>query len=350
MKTDHRLPLAIALLSALLFAAATPISKLLLVGLEPIRLAGLLYIGAALGVLPVVLRERRARVRPAMNRANRMRLTGAILCGGVLGPITYLTGLRIASATSVSLWLNLELVATALLGHFVFRDHLGRYGWFGVAGVVGAGVLLSAGEGSHVVAAGLVALACVFWGIDNHLTALIDGITPAQSTLWKGLAAGSFNVVLSAFMGASWPAAWQVMTALVLGAFSYGASIALYISSAQKLGATRAQIVFASSPFLAALLSAFLLSEHFGLLHLAAIMLLGAAVVMILRDRQVHEHEHVHEAIDHEHNHRHDDGHHPHEHVGMPASKQHSHWHHHEPITHRHPHWPDLHHRHEHGP
>lgn len=348
MKTEHGFPLAIALFSALLFAAATPLSKLLLAGFDPIRLAGLLYLGAALGVLPVVLWGRREGTRPTMNRTNRIRLSGAILCGGILGPIAYLIGLRSASATSVSLWLNLELVATALLGHFVFRDHLGRYGWIGVSGILGAGMLLSAGAGSNMVAAGLIALACVFWGVDNHLTALIDGITPAQSTLWKGIAAGTFNVVLSVFIGASWPATWQVMTALVLGAFSYGASIVLYISAAQKLGATRAQIVFASSPFLAALLSAFILSERLESLHLVAIGLLGVAVFMIIRDRQVHEHEHVHEAIDHEHSHRHDDGHHAHEHADLSAPTRHSHWHHHEPLTHRHPHWPDLHHRHEH--
>jgi drug/metabolite transporter (DMT)-like permease len=283
-----------------------------------------------------------------MNPANRVRLAGAILCGGVLGPIAYLIGLRMASATSVSLWLNLELVATAVLGHFVFRDHLGRYGWFGVAGVVGAGVLLSGSEGSNIAAAGLVTLACLFWGIDNHLTALIDGITPAQSTLWKGLAAGIFNICLSMFTEAPWPNSEQIVAALALGAFSYGASIALYISSAQKLGATRAQIAFASSPFLAALLSVLLLSEPLGMVHVGAAVLLCAAVVMILRDRQVHEHEHAHGAIDHEHSHRHDDGHHLHDHPGLPISTRHSHWHHHEPLAHHHPHWPDLHHRHEH--
>lgn len=348
MKTDRGLSLALALLSALLFAAATPLSKLLLAEFEPIRLAGLLYLGASLGVLPVVLRERRARVSPAMNRANRLRLAGAILCGGVLGPVVYLIGLRIASSMSVSLWLNLELVATALLGHFIFRDQLGRYGWLGVAGIVAAGVLLSIGEGSLLFAAGLIALACFFWGIDNHLTALIDGISPAQSTLWKGLAAGSFNIGVSVFAGTSWPSSKHVLTAIALGAFSYGVSISLYIASAQKLGATRAQIIFASSPFLAALLSTLLLSEPFGLLHAVAIVLLAAAVFMILRDQQVHDHVHLHTAIDHEHSHHHDDGHHLHDHSGVPASNRHSHWHHHEPLAHRHPHWPDLHHRHPH--
>ena len=47
-----------------------------------------------------------------------------------------------------------------------------------------AGIILSIGEGMSGIWAGLLVLgACVSWGLDNHFTALIDGITPSQSTL-----------------------------------------------------------------------------------------------------------------------------------------------------------------------
>lgn len=348
MQFKGAFPLVTALVSALLFAAATPVSKVLLSGSAPVLLAGLLYLGAAIGVLPVVLVERRRGVSKTYDAASRWRLFGAILCGGVLGPIAYLFGLKLAAASSVSLWLNLELVATAVLGHFLFRDHLGRFGWAGVVGVVTAGAMLSFGAGSNVLAILLVTAACAFWGLDNHLTALIDGITPAQSTLWKGMAAGTFNIVLATILGASWPGASTWSVALLVGALSYGVSIALYIASAQQLGATRAQIIFASSPFLAAVLSAIFLSEPFGVVHLFAVGVLIVSVFLLLKDRQVHLHEHTHEQLEHDHSHRHDDEHHTHTHDGLPSSTRHTHRHAHEPVTHRHPHWPDLHHRHEH--
>lgn len=348
MKVKGAFPLILALVSALLFAAATPVSKAMLSGTAPVLLAGLLYLGAAIGVLPIVLSGSQDGSPKRYNTINRWRLIGAIICGGVLGPIAYLFGLKLASASSVSLWLNLELVATAVLGHLVFRDHLGRFGWMGVVGVVGAGALLSLDGRGNLPAALLVATGCLFWGIDNHLTALIDGISPAQSTLWKGLAAGSFNIALAMLLGASWPSAPMIGLALAVGALSYGASIALYIASAQQLGATRAQIVFASSPFLAAALSSVFLSEPFGGYHAVAVVVLIVSVVLLLKDREVHEHEHTHEYMEHDHSHRHDDGHHTHTHEDQPASARHSHWHTHEPMTHRHPHWPDLHHRHGH--
>jgi hypothetical protein len=46
----------------------------------------------------------------------------------MLGPLLLLLGLRAAPAASVSLWLNLELAATLLLGALLFRDPLGRRG------------------------------------------------------------------------------------------------------------------------------------------------------------------------------------------------------------------------------
>jgi drug/metabolite transporter (DMT)-like permease len=340
-------PALFALLSAALFGAATPASKLLLDSLAPLQLAGLLYLGAALGAAPAALGRGRRAPLPR-DPANRLRLAGAVLFGGVLGPVLLLLGLRAAHAASVSLWLNLELAATAALGALVFRDPLGRLGWAGVAGVLASGVLVSYGEGASGLAAGaLVAAACLCWGLDNHWTALQSGVPAAASTLWKGAAAGSANLLLSLLWLPFEAPAAAVATALVVGALCYGASITLYVLAAQGLGATRAQLVFASAPFFGLALSAALLGEPLAPPQLAAAALMGASVALVFRDR--HAHPHVHHALAHTHWHRHDDDHHLHLHPGAPASLHHAHWHDHEPLRHAHPHWPDLHHRHDHG-
>ena len=338
--------MAMALLSAALFGAATPASKLLLHDLSPFTLAGLLYLGAALAVARRALRGNVARWR--LDRRNALRLGGAVLFGGGLGPVLLLLGLRLASAASVALWLNLEMVATAVLGALVFRDHLGRLGWAGVLGVVLAGVLLSFEEGAAGPKAGLfVAAACVCWGLDNHLTALIDGITPTQSTLCKGLAAGAVNLAIGLVLEPFRAGPGTVALATLVGCASYGASIALYIAAAQQMGATRAQMAFASAPFFGVALAATVLREPISEGQIGAAGLLVASLVLLFRDR--HSHEHVHEETAHAHMHRHDDGHHTHVHPGLPSCTRHSHRHEHERIVHSHPHWPDLHHRHAHG-
>jgi drug/metabolite transporter (DMT)-like permease len=339
---------AVALLSALLFGASTPASKLLLGTQGAFQLAGLLYLGAALGMAPLVARELSAGATLRLDRSNALRLCGAVLCGGALGPVLLLAGLRLAGAGSISLLLNLEMVATAVLGVALFREHLGRSAWLGVAGVVLASALVGAQGGSPgLAAAALVAAACTCWGLDNHLTALIDGISPARSTFVKGLAAGSTNLAIGLALAPLNGSAATVIAALAVGALSYGASIALYIRAAHELGATRAQAIFASAPFAGAALSFSLLGEPLTLAHLAAFALLTPSLWLLLRSQHAHVHSHV--ALEHTHSHRHDDGHHAHPHEGLAASERHSHAHRHEPVTHAHPHWPDLHHRHEHG-
>jgi drug/metabolite transporter (DMT)-like permease len=339
-------PLALAVLAAALFGAGVPASKRLLADLPPFQLAGLLYLGAALGVAPLAMRSGGIRVPSARDR-NRLRLFGAIAAGGVCGPLLLLFGLRLAGAASVSLWLSFEVAATALLGALWFRDRIGARGALGVACALAAATVLTASEGASGLAAGsLVLAACACWGLDNHLTALIDGLTPSQSTFWKGLAAGAVDLALglaSAPLAGS-PATWA--GALGVGALAYGASIALLISASQSLGATRAQSVFASAPFFGALFALLFLGEALGAAHLAAALLFAAGAVLLGLDR--HAHVHAHAALEHEHAHRHDDGHHDHPHPGEPRSLWHSHRHAHAPLVHGHPHWPDLHHRHEH--
>jgi drug/metabolite transporter (DMT)-like permease len=339
--------LLLALASALLFGLSTPLSKHLLAQWTPQQLAGLLYLGAALGIfIPLDLSRQRFFIR--MSRATLQKLLGSIFFGGILGPLFLMEGLRLASASSASLWLNLEMVATSLLGVAFFRDHLGRFGWLGAACVLGAGVALSWGEGSAgLKAGGFLALACVCWGLDNNLTALIDGIQPMQSTFWKGLVAGVFNLGLGISLH-PWPTSpgTTLTLALLTGALSYGASIALYITAAQGLGAARSQMIFASAPLFGVLASMLWLKESITPYHLIAFALQTGGIVLLFKDR--HSHAHTHEALNHTHSHRHDDQHHDHVHEGQPSGLMHTHLHSHEPVSHTHPHWPDLHHRHSH--
>jgi drug/metabolite transporter (DMT)-like permease len=339
----------LAILAAVLFGIATPASKWLLVDLTPFQLAGLLYLGAALAVAPSALRQGNLAQVLRSDRKTRMRLLGAVVFGGMLGPLALLFGLQLAQATSVSLWLNLELAATAALGAFVFRDHLSRRGWLGIAAALLASSLLAWGSETAGFAPGaLILLSCLCWGLDNHLTALIDGISPSQSTFCKGAVAGTVNLAIGATLAPiSVEGADIILAALLLGALSYGASIVLYIRSAQAIGATRAQVLFASAPFFGVAVSVAALGESVSMLHAvaAALFIVGAVLLLI----EGHTHEHTHEAMTHEHAHRHDDDHHhTHVHPGLPAWVRHTHRHDHIPSSHGHPHWPDLHHRHRH--
>lgn len=336
----------LAAVSAALFAASVPASKVLLQFFAPLQLAGLLYVGAALAMLPVVSTERRRFGRVPVDRANYAPLAGVVFLGGMAAPVLLLAAFRMAPAGTVSLLLNFELVATALLGAALFREHLTRAAWLGVAGVVAAGSLLSSDAGwPGLLSMALVLAACTCWGMDNNLSAVIDGMTPARSTVWKGAVAGAANLALGCTLEPLRAPGAAVAAAIAVGAVSYGASVALHTAAAQRLGAVRAQGVFASAPFLGAVLSVAFLGEQLTSPQLlaAALFLISAAALVASR----HEHPHGHAAAEHIHAHTHNDGHHQHEHVKV-ADTPHTHWHQHDPSKHAHPHWPDLHHRHTH--
>jgi len=342
-KSPHVYGLLSALASAVLFGAATPVAKTLLASLTVFQLAGLLYLGAAIGIAPLALWH--YGDRPPLEAITRRRLAGAVLFGGIGGPVLLLLGLRSASAGSVSLLLNVEIAATALLGTLVFGEALGTRGWFGVAGVIAAGTALSWGSGwPGVIAALLVAAACTCWGFDNNLTALIDGISPSETTLWKTAIASTTNLLIGVTLKPITAPATTIALALGVGALCYGLSIALYITAAHHEGAIRAQSIFSAAPFVGAGLSWAVFHEPIGSMQLVAGVLFVGAVALLTFDR--HSHAHVHEPLSHTHSHRHDDGHHDHAHLTAPVQGRHTHWHEHGATEHAHPHVADLHHRH----
>jgi drug/metabolite transporter (DMT)-like permease len=208
-------------------------------------------------------------------------------------------------------------------------------------------MLLAARPGvESVPAAVMVTAASVCWALDNNLTSLIDGFTPAQYTLVKGLVAGTMNLSLGIALE---PAThdWRLLVvALVLGALSYGLSLMLYVTGAQQIGAARSQMLFAAAPFIGVLLSWTALGEPVEPLQLLAALLMIGGIGVLLASR--HAHGHAHQRMTHTHSHRHDDGHHEHVHPGMLTDVRHTHPHTHQPLTHAHPHAPDLHHRHVH--
>ena len=329
-----RISMLLAILAAALFGAATPLSKGLLGTIGPFTLAGLLYLGAGLALAPWALRGLGSRVK-VLNGRNRLYVLGSVLAGGIAGPVLLLFGLSAASSSSVSLWLNLELVATAILGHFLFRDTMTKRSALAAIGILAASVLLSIEGGTSTVAAGLlVAGACVAWGFDNHFTALIDGLTPETSTFIKGIVAGTVNLVIGLLAeGRAEIGLASLGGALAIGALSYGASIVLYIASAQGLGASRAQLFFSSAPLFGLALAAILLGDIPTVARAVALALMGLSWSLLLGDR--HSHDHLHMRAIHTHWHRHGEGHHSHEHK-------------HEDLEHRHPHVSDIHHRHVH--
>lgn len=335
-----------------MFGAGAPFSKLLLGGVQPLLLAALLYLGCGLGVLAFKLFSllfRKSRVREAsLKKKDIPWLIGVVLAGGVAAPIILMFSLQATPASTASLLLNFEAVSTALIAALIFKEALGKRVWIAVSLITAACVVLtldvSGGWGLSLGMLGILG-ACVLWGLDNNLTRNISSKDPLVITIVKGFGAGLVSLVLALVTGASFPGLVHTALALLLGAFSYGISIVLFIYAMRHLGAARAGAFFGTAPFIGSLISIFIFAEVPTLQFIISlpVMLIGAALIL----SEKHGHTHIHGMQVHEHRHRHDDLHHLHAHTDG-FQGEHSHPHEHDEMAHSHPHYPDAHHRHGH--
>jgi drug/metabolite transporter (DMT)-like permease len=344
----------LALISAALFGVSTPAAKLLLGSVDPIILAGLLYCGAGIGVglLRRVVRASmidQAAAEASLQRHDMPWLAGAILAGGIAGPVLLMAGLTSTDASAASLLLTLEGVATALLAWFAFRENFDRRIAIGMAFLVGGALVLSwSGTPSvaNLMGPALIVGACIAWGLDNNLTRKVSLADPLQIVEIKGLVAGPVNLLLGLSVGGNLPDLSPMLVAGFVGFVGYGISLALFVRALRYLGAARTGAYFSTAPFLGAIAAILLLAEPITIQLAAAGALM--AVGVWLHVTEVHEHEHIHEPMAHEHQHVHDE-HHQHAHgPDDPPGEPHTHWHRHERLTHKHPHVPDMHHTHGH--
>lgn len=347
----NRKPLVYILLSAALFGVSAPVAKLLLRDIAPIALAGLLYLGAFLGLFLYSLFF--APRDPAVAEAERLRkkdlpwLAGAVLAGGVVAPISLMLGLNLISGFSVSLLLNLEGVATAIIAVLFFRENSGRRLWPALICMTAAGVLLSwnSEQGTfNIIGPLLILLAVVAWGVDNNLTRQVSERNPVQITYIKGLAGGAVSLSAALILGMRIPFDITLLFALLLGSMSYGLSLIFFIKALRGLGSSRTGAFFSLGPFVGAVVSIVVLREWIGWVMLPAFLLMATGVWLIASEKHIHAH--AHPAVTHTHRHRHDDLHHLHQHPGFCG--EHTHEHCHPELDHSHVHWPDTLHRHAH--
>ncbi|WP_223513724.1 DMT family transporter [Pseudomonas sp. GL-R-26] len=339
-----------ALGAAALFGASTPLAKWLGLNVSPILLAGLLYLGSGVGLTLTRLIRDRGWQPTGLTAPEWPWFIGAIVFGGVLGPVSLMFGLTLTSGTTASLLLNLEAVLTALMAWVVFRENADRRIVAGMVAIVAGGVLLAwprtSAEAHGWLGPVAVAVACFCWAIDNNLTRKVSASDALFIAGTKGLVAGAVNCTLGIALGMHLPE-WSLLgPTLLVGFLGYGVSLVLFVLALRGLGTARTGAYFSTAPFLGAAIAILFFGEAVTWVFWIAAGLMGLGVWIHLTESHLHEHQHEPQIHDHKHVH---DEHHQHEHdFEWDGVQPHHHVHQHSPIVHSHPHFPDIHHRHSH--
>lgn len=339
------------LVAAVLFGVSTPVAKVLLGTISPLMLAGLLYAGSGLGLLLLQtwrLSSPRRASSISMPRGSEWTwLAGAVVLGGVAGPVALMYGLHATAASTASLLLVMEGVFTALLAWFLFRENFDRRIALGMLAIIAGGGILAWSPGGHGLSRGaiLIVAACACWALDNNLTRKASASDAVTIAMMKGLVAAAVNLTLALLIGDDLPDVPILVGAAIVGFLGYGVSLVLFVLALRHLGSARAGAYFSVAPFFGAGVAVLLQGDPVTWQLVVAGVLMTLGVWLHVSER--HAHEHVHEYLEHSHSHVHDE-HHRHAHDSGDGREPHTHAHVHGPLVHSHPHYPDVHHRHRH--
>ena len=344
-----RLPFVYAILAAVCYGISAPVAKILLTNMTPTFMASMLYLGAGLGMVAVNLfQKKRTAEREARITKKELPYTVAMVILDIAAPILLMLGLTMTTSATASLLNNFEIVATAIIALFAFKEAVGKRMWLAIAFITVSSIILSVEDFSNLtfsLGAVFVLLACVFWGVENNCTSRLSLKNPLQIVIIKGIGSGSGAFLIAIFTGVGTTNILYIAIALLLGFIAYGMSIYFYILAQRNLGAARTSAYYAFAPFVGVGLSFVVFKEMPTPSFLVALVVMITGAYLAAFER--HEHEHAHKEAEHEHRHNHNDGHHNHLHE-PPIVGEHSHAHIHALHTHKHAHLPDLHHTHSH--
>lgn len=287
--TSQKTAIFWAILAAGLYALNAPVSKLLLEEVPPTMMAALLYLGAGIGLAVVRLVQRmtgKGKKETPLTKKDMPYTVGMVVLD-IAAPIFLMVGLTMTTAANASLLNNFEIVATAVIALFIFREAISRRLWLAIVLVTISSAILSVEDvTSFTFSYGsiFVLLACVCWGLENNCTRMISHKDPLEIVVIKGFGSGLGSLVLAFFLGESaLPLVYGVCT-LLLGFVAYGLSIFFYIYAQRYLGAAKTSAYYALAPFMATALSLVIFREKPSISFFIALLIMAVGTYFASTD------------------------------------------------------------------
>lgn len=177
-----------------------------------------------------------------------------------------LLALKIAPASQVALFSNVEIVCTSLLAFLFFKEAIEWFNWTGIALIFSGVIILSLSSSTSGAIsfspASLLALGAAFcWGMENNLTRLISHRNSAQTIIIKCSIGSILEFIIAFSLGGSLTNVAQPFEAIGVGIIAFGISLLCYIHAQRRIGASKTSAFYASSPFLGSIISLLIYHE-----------------------------------------------------------------------------------------
>jgi drug/metabolite transporter (DMT)-like permease len=260
MKTKQSIATFYAILAASFYAISSPVSKILLNKIPPTMMAGLLYLGAGIGMSLIGLyRYKTGKLKDEMKLTKKeIPFTIGMVILDVLAPIFLMVGLTMTTPANVSLLNNFEIVATSLIALFFFKESISKRLWFAIILITISSIILTfkdASSFSFSFGSIFIILACISWGFENNCTRMLSLKDPLQVVIIKGFGSGLSSLLISFIIKQTSNDIGYIIATLLLGFVAYGFSVYLYVYAQRELGAAKTSAYYGISPFIGVALS-----------------------------------------------------------------------------------------------
>ena len=244
-------------------------------------LGGLLYLGAGVGLF-ITTFIKHSNVELKLTKKDLPFVIAMVLLD-IFAIIFLMFGISKTIAANVSLLSNFELVATSIVACIFFKEFLSKRMWLVVLLItIACSILTFEGRESFVFNTGsiFVLLSALCWGIENNCTRMLSVKDTRQITIIKGVFSGLGCLLVSQIVGSYIPEIKYVVSALLLGFFSYGISVCFYIYAQRFLGAVKTASYYSTTPFFGVIFCFLLLGDkpHFQF-YIALIIMIIASVL-----------------------------------------------------------------------
>ncbi|CEA13047.1 DMT family transporter [Methanobacterium formicicum] len=291
-----------AIMVAILFGVWYSLDKILLGYLHPLVLAAMVYTLASMLLLLIRISPLNSPLLEVMHCQSKVEthITGknyvtlflTAICGAVMAPALYLSGLDQITAVNAALLCNVEILFIIILGVLFLKETVKAKDILGFAFLLLGAVFLSTNNlqgisfQQNLGGSILVILACFFWSMDTTLTKFLSN--KRDLFLLTGIkcgVGGLILVIMSLFMGLSFNLPLNAVPLLLfvsLGCMS--SSMLLIYIAIREIGSTRTGSIFSTSSLFGAIVAFLILGEPLGIFQLFFGLLMFAGILILYKE------------------------------------------------------------------
>ena len=291
-----------AIMVAILFGVWYSLDKILLGYLHPLVLAAMVYTLASMLLLLIRISPLNSPLLEVMHCQSKVEthITGknyvtlflTAICGAVMAPALYLSGLDQITAVNAALLCNVEILFIIILGVLFLKETVKAKDILGFAFLLLGAVFLSTNNlqgisfQQNLGGSILVISACFFWSMDTTLTKFLSN--KRDLFLLTGIkcgVGGLILVIMSLFMGLSFNLPLNAVPLLLfvsLGCMS--SSMLLIYIAIREIGSTRTGSIFSTSSLFGAIVAFLILGEPLGIFQLFFGLLMFAGILILYKE------------------------------------------------------------------